>query len=60
MPKRKQQQPKQPLYMVYVYRVHPSGIGHTFVRYEETPVKPTFDNGHWQDLTNGVWARTVK
>jgi hypothetical protein len=46
----------RPQYKVAVHQRHPSGIGSTFLRYEFTDTKPTFDT-HWRDDTNGEWAR---
>jgi hypothetical protein len=49
-----------PVYTVYLYRIHESGIGHTFVKEIQSTEKPSFEKGYWQDLTNKVWAKTIK
>lgn len=58
--KRKKSIDIRPTYTVYLYRKHTSGIGHTFVKEMQVVEKPSFAAGYWQDLTNGVWAQTVK
>lgn len=55
---KKSQEKLQKLYKYALHHKHPSGIGTVFSHYLYTDVKPSFDLGFWQDLTNHEWAKT--